>query len=167
MWDVSPLGGAELANFDTVPYSRGSGTFTPEGELLVSSPGGGVAIWDIDEGSPRLEIDTRAVFDDDVYGMALSPDGKLLATTSGDLGVELWDAVTGEHVRSFEPEGLSAFVIDLSWSPDGEHLALGLILFDTPDDTLGATVVVDREGTEVSRLVEAPHVYIDSAIFSG
>ena len=167
VWDVTPLGGAELANFATVPFGRGSGTFTPEGELLVSAPGGGVAIWDIEEGSPRLEIDTRAVVDDDVYRMALSPDGELLATASGDLPVELWDAETGEHVRSVEPEGLSAFVNDLSWSPDGEHLALGLALFDTSDDTLGATVVIDREGTEVSRLVEEPHVYIDSAIFSG
>lgn len=166
MWDVSPLGGAELANFDSVPHSRGSGTFTPEGELLVSTPGGGVVVWDIENGSPRLEIDTRSVVDDDVYTMELSPDGKWLATSSGDLPVELWDAQTGEHHRSAAPEGLDAFVSDLSWSPDSEHLALGLRLFNTPDDTLGTTVVVDREGTEVSRLIEAPDVYVDSATFS-
>jgi WD40 repeat protein len=166
VWDVTPLGGAELANLASVPSAWASGTFTPEGELLVSAPGGGVAIWDIEEGSPRLEIDTRAVIDDDVYGMALSPDGRLLATTSGELPVELWDTVTGEHVRSVDPEGLSAFVADLSWSPDGEHLALGLGLYNTSDDTYGATVVFDRKGTEVSRLVEEPFVDIASAIFS-
>ena len=165
VWDVSPLGGAELANFDSVPFARGSGTFTPEGELLVSVPGGGVAIWDIEEGSPRLEIETQAVLDGDVYQMALSPDGELLAASSGTLPVDLWDAETGEHLRSVAPQGLDAFVNDLSWSPDGEHLALGLALFNT-DDTLGTTVVVDRQGTEVSRLVEAPDVNLEAAIFS-
>jgi WD40 repeat protein len=165
VWDVSPLGGAELANFDSVPYARGSGTFTPEGKLLVSVPGGGVAIWDIEEGPPRLEIEIQAVVDDDVYQMALSPDGEVLAASSGELPVRLWDAETGEHLRTITPEGLDAFVNDLSWSPDGEHLALGLNLFNT-DDTLGATVVVDRQGTEVSRLVEAPNVNLEAAIFT-
>ncbi len=171
VWDVGPLGGAELANFRSVSGSRGSGTFTPEGDLLVSAPGGGVAVWDLEETSPRLEIDTRSVGaddgHDDVYAMALSPDGELLATASGELPVELWDVATGEHLGTVAPKGLDAFVVDLSWSPDGEHLALGLYLFDTPDDTLGTTVVVDRKGTEVSRLVEAPDVYIDSARFTG
>lgn len=167
VWDVSPLGGAELANFESVWGSRGSGTFTPEGELLVSTPGGGVAIWDIEEGSPRLEIDARSARGDDVHSMALSPDGGMLATSSGGSPAELWDAETGEHLGTVAPQGLDAAVFDLGWSPDGQHLAAGLLLFNTPDDTLGTTVVVDREGTEVSRLIEAPDVYVDSAIFSG
>ena len=162
VWDVTPLGGAELASFDSVPSARGSGSFTPEGELLVSAPGGGVAIWDIEEGSPRLEIDTRAVFDDDVYADGAQPRRQAARDDVGRAPVELWDAVTGEHVRSVEPEGLSGEVIDLSWSPDGEHLALGLYLFDTVDDTCGATVVIDREGTEVSRLVEEPCTWTSS-----
>jgi WD40 repeat protein len=165
VWDVSPLGGAELANFANTADARD--LFTREGELLVSAPGRGSAIWDLEEGSPRLEVDTRALVDDDVYEMALSPDGELLATSSGGLPIELWDAETGEHHGSVAPEGLDAYVEDLAWSPDGDHLALGLGLFNTDDDTLGATVVFDREGTEMSRLIEGPHVFVASAAFSG
>ncbi|MGH9273374.1 MAG: WD40 repeat domain-containing protein, partial [Acidimicrobiales bacterium] len=166
VWDVTRLGGAELASFESVSFARGSGTFTPGGDLLVSAPGGGVTIWDLEEGVPQIELDTRAVFDDDVRRMALSPDGTVLAATSDNVPVELWDAETGEHLRSIEPDGLCCFVADLSWSPDGEHLALAMDLDLAPDDTSSATVVVDREGTEVSRMVEPPNVFLNSAAFS-
>ena len=35
-------------------------------------------------------------------GMALSPDGKLLATTDGTAGLELWDAASGDRIRDME-----------------------------------------------------------------
>ena len=51
---------------------------------------------------------------------ALSPDGKLLATST-DNGVQFWDAVSGKLVRSWagHPWGTLAF------SPDGQWLATG------------------------------------------
>jgi eukaryotic-like serine/threonine-protein kinase len=35
-------------------------------------------------------------------GMAVSPDGKLLATTDGTAGLELWDAASGDRIRDME-----------------------------------------------------------------
>ena len=50
-----------------------------------------------------------------------SPDGKRLASASYDKTVIVWDAQTGEEIRSLE--GHSSFVLGVSWSPDGKRLA--------------------------------------------
>jgi len=53
-----------------------------------------------------------------------------------------------------------------SWSPDGDHFVLALNLEGTPNDTQSATVVYDRDGMEVSRLVSPPNVFLRSAVFT-
>jgi WD40 repeat protein len=55
--------------------------------------------------------------------IAWSPDGRFLATPSGDQTVRVWDADTGQPVRRLE--GHTAKVYSVSWSPDGRRLASG------------------------------------------
>ncbi len=55
---------------------------------------------------------------EDVWGMAMNPDGTLLATTSLDGTVRLWDLATGEELLSLPFES-----IDVDFSPDGRFLA--------------------------------------------
>jgi WD40 repeat protein len=57
-----------------------------------------------------------------VYGVAFSPDGRLLATTSYDM-VRLWEPITGEHLRTLTCKDGEVYVA--AFSPDGRVLATG------------------------------------------
>src|SRR5262249_52109915 len=56
-----------------------------------------------------------------VYGVAFSPDGRLLASAGCDITVKGWDATTAAGLRSCE--GHCSEVRGLAFSPDGLHIA--------------------------------------------
>src|SRR6266568_4466559 len=57
---------------------------------------------------------------DYVSAVAWSPDGKRIASGSGDHTVKVWDATDGSHVYIYR--GHSADVSTLAWSPDGKYI---------------------------------------------
>jgi len=59
----------------------------------------------------------------DVWSVVWSPDGKTLASSSGDKTVKLWEAATGKLLATLE--GHTDAVRSVTWSPDGKTLASG------------------------------------------
>ena len=58
-----------------------------------------------------------------VQAVAFSPDGQILASGSSDQTIKLWDAVSGQELRSLT--GHNGEISSVSFSPDGKFLISG------------------------------------------
>jgi WD40 repeat protein len=92
--------------------------FLPDGKTLISGSADNtnqiLYLWDTATGKELRRIAHP------VSRMALSPDGRLLATTGRDPKVRLWDLASS---KSFLEIGTEAAT--LAWSPDGRTLVTG------------------------------------------
>ena len=78
---------------------------------------------------PNLTAPPPPGHTDQVYSLAITPDGKFLASGSADKMVKLWNVATGEPVRAFvmpglKPDGTAhpGFVQGVRFTPDGTKL---------------------------------------------
>jgi WD40 repeat protein len=117
-WD--PATGRELRRLMRhTGYNYVSGlTFTADGKTVVSgSYDGVIRIWDPVNGEERRQI---AKLNGGVFSMALSPDGKTLATLCLD-GGEMRDLETGKVVGRMAHQGKTLDRL-IMFSPDGRSL---------------------------------------------
>jgi WD40 repeat protein len=75
-------------------------------------------LWDVPTGK---EIATLAGHTDWVLSVALTPDGKTLATASKDHTVKLWDLETNKEKATLA--GHSEAIESVAFAPDGTTLA--------------------------------------------
>ncbi len=69
----------------------------------------------------KLELVIQTGHADAVRSVVFSPDGKLLATASIDKTVKIWDAETGQEIRTLS--GHTDWVNAAAFSPDGKFIA--------------------------------------------
>jgi hypothetical protein len=110
-WEELPPGPA-LAS-DAGPGASGHVAFDPSGRRLATGYGSifDTTTWD--------EVGDLA-FHPPPLRLAWSPDGRLLATGGASSKVEVWDAASGEIVRTIRQS--RKFFTDFAFTPDGRHL---------------------------------------------
>src|SRR5262249_13928062 len=77
--------------------------------------------WDIASG--KMIFESRGHGDARINAVALSPDGRMLATGGNDAATRLWRTDTGELLSTFAYAG--KWVRTVQFSPDGKTLAVG------------------------------------------
>src|SRR5262249_1253923 len=87
----------------------GGGATTEDGEIKIFEAETG-----------KLVIEIKNGHSDTVFGVAFSPDGKLLATCAADKFVKVFEVPSGKFVKSFE--GHTHHVMDVGWTPDGKKI---------------------------------------------
>jgi WD40 repeat protein len=107
--------------------------FAPDGKTLASTAGldnnrgntergglGELKLWDLTTGKEKASLMGH---NEGVFAVAFAPDGKTLASASGDGTVKLWDPATAKERLTLE--GHEADVRAVNFSPDGKALATG------------------------------------------
>jgi WD40 repeat protein/predicted ATPase len=123
--------GACLATLAEHSAAVASVAFSPDGALLASGshdPNPTIKCWDISSAlnagvASGACVATLIGHTADIWSVAFSPDGSLLASGSADLTIRLWSVGTGTHSATLH--GHTARVRSVAWSPDGATLASG------------------------------------------
>ncbi len=102
--------------------------FSPTRELLAAATSSGtVYLWDVsDQRHPRI-AQTLHAFPDDAVAVTFSPNGRTLAAAGGDQTTRLWDVHDPRKVTKVRHRltGPTSYSSSLSFSPDGDKLAVG------------------------------------------
>jgi len=161
---------AHADGVDKVAFSR-------DGKTLVTTSERIVYLWDVAtaklrmkliDPDVRLDVGLKALkgfsHGDTIYDLAISPDGRTIATASRDGTAKLWDLATGALRAKLK--GHDRGVRLLTFSPDGTTLATGsndrtARLWDVATGQLKATL--EHKGTVWSLSFSADSALIATA----
>ena len=111
-----------------------------DGRILATPQGQNVELWDIHAGTLIRKF--QADNEEELYGLAFSPDGKMLASGGSDRRVRLWNAQTGKLKREIGLAPTAHQTTLLAFTPDGrkivaaDHLEKWISVFDVSDGKL-------------------------------
>jgi WD40 repeat protein len=117
--------GAEIGRLDAVRAR--SLVFTPDGRFLAGTgryevgPDAFALLWEVPSGRLCHTLKCSSAWGED--GLAMSPDGTVVAVGGGDGLVRIWELATGAVTASWAGPNWGARQLDIS--PDGRLLAVG------------------------------------------
>lgn len=119
VWEVAT--GRELMVLSGHGAAVHAARFTPDGRYVLTGGGDGTTrVWDVTVGGARDHLTVPAA-QMITATVAFSPDGTMFASPREPSGVTLWDAVTGDEVRTLV--GPDVKLANVAFSPDGRTLA--------------------------------------------
>ena len=134
VWDLATR--KELAVLEYASVT--SLVFSPDGRMLVGAGAGKrIGLWNVGTWDLKTELEAST---SRVQCLALSPDGKMLASVShNESDVILWDVATGQKLQTTLKGRQDQLVYSVAFSSDSKTLAAGC----KSSDRFGATVMWD------------------------
>jgi len=117
LWDLH-TGRAQLV----LEGFSGPVSFSPNGNLLVGVARDARSITLRDPHTGEI-LERLEGHHDEVVGLAVSPDGQLLASASWDGTVKIWEIATRRLLATLEGEGFLDIIYSPAFSPDSKTLA--------------------------------------------
>jgi WD40 repeat protein len=145
LWDTAT--GAEVRSLEGGSEAV---VFFPAGMILAWNKGSAVMMWDLtSEEEPFIFCEQES----SITAMALSPDGRLLATAGHGPTVRVWDTASGKEVYTLEAHDNDVNAV--AFSSDGSLLASGgrdrtVRLWETATGRLIRTLKKEKDGPVLS-----------------
>ena len=115
---------------------------------------GRLIYWDAEARKQRQSIDAHGLW---IRGVFASPDSKTIVSVADDMLAKLWDAETGELMRTLEghavrtPHHYPSMLFTAAFSPDGMRLATA--------DKVGHIIIWDPLSGQKLKELDAPKMY--------
>jgi WD40 repeat protein len=118
LWDIVPDANPRRVTKDPAGLGgRPNLSYSPDGKLLTfTNFRGELVLWDWEKKEPRHVLSRKP--GENLYQVAFSPNGRLVATGDDKYSIRLWDLATGDELHEFQ--GHSSMLIHVDFLPDGK-----------------------------------------------